>query len=99
MSDAYFTYILTNFQQTLYTGMTNDIIRRMQEHKTRHNPKSFSAKYNLNKLIYFESFKTAEEAIIREKQIKNLGRVEKICLIMGFNPQFLDLSKKLEELL
>ena len=69
-------YMMTNFKNTvLYTGVTNDLIRRVFEHKSGIDPKSFTSKYNITKLVYFESFHTIQEAIAREKQIK--GGVEK----------------------
>ena len=67
----YFVYMLSNTLNTvIYTGVTNNLERRMLEHKSKHNS-GFSAKYNCNKLVYFEEFRLIKEAIAREKQIKN----------------------------
>ena len=90
---AYFVYIITNFTNTtLYTGITNDIYRRVAVHKNK-TFKGFSQKYNLGKLVYYEVFATAEEAIIREKKIKGRSRKYKIDLIINKNPFWKDLSK------
>jgi len=68
-------YILTNANHTtLYVGVTADLIARVQEHRDKKHPHSFTAKYNLVKLVYFESFTSVEEAILREKQIKGRSR-------------------------
>lgn len=84
-------YIMANERPTLYTGMTNDLIRRVNEHKSKVNPKSFTARYDLNKLIYFELCDNSISAIIREKQIKDMSRSEKLEMIKKFNPSFDDL--------
>ena len=76
---------------TLYTGITNDIARRAFEHKTHLNPDSFTARYNVNKLVYMEVFENPEYAIMREKQIKSWTRQKKINLIESFNPEWKDL--------
>lgn len=87
-------YIMTNFKNTvLYTGVTNNLIRRVFEHKSGHDPKSFASKYNITKLVYFESFHTIEEAIAREKQIKAGSRKKKEDLIKSINPEWKDLSE------
>lgn len=83
--------MMSNERPTLYTGMCNNLARRVWEHKYKLNPNSFTARYNLNKLVYYELFMDARFAIIREKQIKNLSRVEKIKLIEEMNPTFKDL--------
>ena len=92
----YFVYILTNQRHTtLYTGLTNSVERRIPEHKNKKNKRSFSARYNLNKLVYFEGHKSIKMAIRREKYIKNKGRAYKIKLIMTMNPFWLDLFEEL----
>jgi putative endonuclease len=76
---------------TLYVGVTSDLIRRAWEHRTKAHPGSFTARYGLNMLVYYESWPYIEEAIYREKQIKGGSRTKKIALIEGLNPQWCDL--------
>jgi putative endonuclease len=93
MLAAAFVYILTNKHHTvLYVGVTNDLETRHWEHVTKVNKNSFSAKYNLEKLVYFEEFDLIVEAIKREKFIKGKNRKWKEALISRKNPQWLDLS-------
>ena len=91
MTRGGFVYIMANERPTLYTGVTNNLFRRVFEHKNHVVP-GFTSKYYLNKLVYFESFDTIEQAIIREKQIKDLNREEKLERIRQLNPNFSDLS-------
>ena len=87
----YYIYILTNKNNSvLYTGVTNDLVRRCFEHK-RKLIKGFTEKYNVDKLVYFESFDYVDMAIQREKQIKGYSRQKKHKLINGFNPLWKDL--------
>jgi putative endonuclease len=89
-----FVYIMTNNNKTvLYTGVTSDLKERVTQHKVKKHPDSFSARYNICKLVYFESFNTIGEAIIREKQIKGGSRKDKVELIIGMNPEWADLSQ------
>ncbi len=88
---SFFVYIMGNERPTLYTGMTNDLRRRLYEHKNALH-EGFTKKYHLHKLLYFEVGDTAMGAIIREKQIKNMSRNEKLELIKSRNPQMKDLS-------
>jgi putative endonuclease len=89
-------YILTNQgNTTLYTGVTSNIIRRLYEHRTGVYKKSFTSKYALNKLVYYEVFHRIEDAIVREKQIKAGSRLKKENLIISINPNWNDLSKEL----
>lgn len=91
----YFIYILTNKNNTvLYTGVTNNLLIRVWQHKNKIY-RWFTNKYNINKLIYYEIFEDAYEAISREKQIKSGSRQKKINLINSFNPQWIDLFYKL----
>ena len=92
----YFVYILTNFSNTvLYIGITNNLQRRLYEHKHK-LVKGFTEKYNLNKLVYYEHTSDVLSAISREKQLKNWSRAKKIILINKLNPSWNDLSKELE---
>jgi len=81
-------YIMANERLTLYTGVTNNLPRRVYEHKHKLIPDSFTSRYNLNKLVYYELFTESRLAIIREKQIKNLSRKEKLKLVNKLNPSF-----------
>lgn len=92
-----FVYIITNLNNTvLYTGVTSNLKERMLKHKQKKYLNSFSAKYNLTKLLYFELFDTIGEAIKKEKQIKGGSRKKKEELIAMMNPKWLDLSKDLD---
>ena len=79
-------------QGVLYIGVTDNIDECIKEHKLKIYPKSFSAKYNCDKLIYFEEFKNGSEAVMREKQFKKWKRDWKIKLIEEMNPNWADLS-------
>jgi len=87
----YYVYIMTNRSGTLYTGVTNDLVRRVYEHKNKLIP-GFTAKYNITKLVYFETTDDVRTAIAREKQIKGWLRVKKVALIESVNPSWDDLS-------
>ncbi|MGV9003270.1 GIY-YIG nuclease family protein [Flavobacterium sp.] len=85
----FYVYIITNKNKTvIYTGVTNDIRRRLKEHREKRNPKSFTARYNVEFLVYYEHFGWIQLAIAREKEIKNLSRNLKLDLIKIFNPEF-----------
>ena len=78
----YYIYILTNKRNgALYTGVTNSLFNRSFQHKLKENPESFTAKYNINRLVYYESYQYIQDAIEREKQIKKWNRSWKIKLI------------------
>ena len=79
-----------NERPTIYTGVTSDIHKRVWQHKNN-LVEGFTKKYCLHKLLYFEYFETIQQAIIREKQIKDMNRIEKLALIRGENPSFRDL--------
>ena len=88
----YYVYILSNkFNTVVYTGVTRDLVRRVYEHKHHLDPNSFTAKYGVEKLVYFEQTTDARAAIEREKQIKSWKRKKKNQLINGFNPCWKDL--------
>ncbi|HUD45004.1 MAG TPA: GIY-YIG nuclease family protein [Patescibacteria group bacterium] len=86
----YYIYILGNFSQTLYIGVTNNLIRRVYEHKMG-LVDGFTKKYNIHLLFYFEEFNQIEQAIIREKQLKKWNRKWKLELVQKTNPNFIDL--------
>lgn len=88
----YYVYIMTNKSRTIYTGVTNDLQRRVYEHKQKLVP-GFTAKYNISRLVYFEETTDALSAIAREKQIKGWLRVKKTNLIESTNPEWLDLAE------
>jgi len=74
--------------------MTNDLIRRVEEHKS-HLIKGFTKRYNVNKLVYYETYPDVQDAIAREKQIKSGNRKRKIALIESVNPEWRDLAEEL----
>ena len=90
----YFVYLLTNRTNvTLYTGVTNDLERRLWEHQNHSDPNSFTARHHTDKLVYYEVTPSIEAAIEREKQIKSWSRKRKNRLIEQKNPEWKDLSK------
>ena len=92
-----FIYILTNKNNTtLYIGVTSDLPGRILQHRTKKYPKSFTARYGLDKLVYWESFISIIQAIAREKQLKAGSRKKKTDLIHLSNPEWLDLYEELE---
>ena len=94
MKKQYYIYIATNKRNTvLYTGVTNDLNRRMYEHRQK-LIKGFTSEYNIIKLIYFQEFDTPEEAILAEKRIKGWRREKKVALIKSINPYFKNLIEE-----
>jgi putative endonuclease len=89
---TYFVYMLTNRSGTLYVGVTNDLERRMAEHRAA-GPSTFTGRYRMNRLVYFEAANDARTAIEREKQLKGWTRARKIALIADMNPRWRDLSE------
>ena len=83
----YYVYILCNESGTLYTGVTNDLMRRVYEHKEKLY-EGFTSRYNIGRLVYYESYPDVRDAIAREKQIKGWLRRRKIALIKSVNPKF-----------
>ena len=87
---------MTNQHHTVfYTGVTSDLNSRVFQHKMKFDPKSFTARYNINKLVYYQGFHSIEEAIEREKQVKKYRRVKKLALIEYMNPDYKDLYDEL----
>ncbi|MDD2758602.1 MAG: GIY-YIG nuclease family protein [Patescibacteria group bacterium] len=97
MSKLYFVYIMTNKHNTvLYVGITNSLARRIFEHKARSSPyDSFTKKYNIDKLVYYEAFQDVRCAIAREKQIKSGSRKAKVALVNKINSGWKDLYSEI----
>ena len=89
---SYYVYIMTNRSKTLYTGMTGKLENRVWHHKNGYYEGSFTARYKLDRLAYYEEWDPVS-AITREKQIKGWKRVKKIALIVSMNPTWRDLSE------
>jgi putative endonuclease len=95
MPRQYYIYILTNkYNRVLYTGVTNNLSRRVWEHQQK-STNSFTSRYHVTKLVYYEIFNDSVSAITREKQIKAGSRKKKLYLINSFNPNWHDLSNEL----
>ena len=91
--NKYYVYMMSNISNTvLYTGVTNDLERRIVEHRTP-DERSFTTRYNCHKLVYFEEFSSIIEAISREKQIKSWNRERKNLLVDRVNPNWIDLME------
>jgi putative endonuclease len=91
----FYVYIIASKNnRVIYTGITNDINRRLSEHKNHLN-RGFTFKYNVDKLVYYEPFKYVEDAILREKQLKKWNRCWKDNLIQKSNPHWNDLTPTL----
>ena len=92
-----FIYIITNKNNTvLYIGVTSNLPQRIMQHKTKHYKDSFSARYNLDKLVYYEQIQKIGDAIAREKQLKGGNRAAKEKLINSINPEWRDLYEKIK---
>jgi len=88
---VYYVYMMTNkYRNVLYTGVTNDLIRRVYEHRNHLLKDSFTAKYHVDRLVYFESTSEVKSAIEREKQIKSWNRAKKNTLVESQNPTWED---------
>ena len=92
----YFAYLVANASKRIYSGMTDSIRRRVCEHELKLTP-SFAAKCNITRLVYFESFEDARNAIEREKQIKAWTRAKRIAVIESTNPKWNDLSREWDQ--
>jgi len=88
----YCVYILSNSADTLYIGFTGNLDLRIFQHDAKDDPKNFTSRYNLDRLIFMETYPTAAQAIAREKQLKGWSRAKKLRLIREQNPEFRDLS-------
>jgi putative endonuclease len=88
----YYVYILASIRRILYIGITNDIDRRVEEHRARLNPKSFASTYRCDRLVHVEDFTDVGQAIEREKELKGWRRDKKLHLIQRYNPDWLDLA-------
>jgi putative endonuclease len=93
MAKEYYVYIMTNKSRTLYTGMTNNLMRRVYQHKHK-LVKGFTSKYNIQYLAYYEVTSSVYAALQREKQIKGWLRAKKIALIESMNPDWKDVSEE-----
>ena len=91
MRGTYYVYILANRSRTLYVGVTNDLVRRLFEHRGGIGSR-FTRKYAVHRLVHLESASNPRDAIAREKQIKRWSRIKKIALIEATNPDWTDLS-------
>jgi putative endonuclease len=91
LQKSYYVYIMTNPSRTLYIGITNDLIRRVYQHKNKLLP-GFTTRYNVTMLVYFEETSDVQTALNREKQIKGWKRTKKSGLISSVNPKWIDLS-------
>jgi putative endonuclease len=96
MSSDYFVYILASTSRALYVGVTNDLLRRVFEHKHKLIP-GHTQKYNITRLVHFETTPNVNAAIAREKQIKGWTRVKKLALIETANAAWTDLSEEWAE--
>jgi putative endonuclease len=93
MAKGGYTYILSSKGKRLYVGVTSQLQIRVAQHKAKKAPASFTARYNIDQLVYYEAFATIGEAIARESAIKNMHRLNKIKLIVALNPTWRDLSE------
>ena len=94
MAKQYYVYIMASYSRVLYTGVTNDLCRRVYQHKNKVYD-GFTSKYNINQLVYYDITNDVTAAIEREKQIKGWRRDKKIALIEAANPKWIDLSIEL----
>jgi len=92
MEKRTYVYIATNRSRTLYIGVTNNLERRMWEHKQK-DGSGFAARYNITRLVYYEESTDIRDAIAREKQLKHWRREKKVWLIERDNPEWRDLSE------
>ncbi|HKS21207.1 MAG TPA: GIY-YIG nuclease family protein [Thermoanaerobaculia bacterium] len=99
MTKPWAVYIMSNAAHTLYTGITNDLPRRVQEHKQRKFANAFTARYTFTRLVWYEFVESQEDAAAREKQIKRWTRARRVALIQKMDPNWSDLTPSVCELL
>jgi putative endonuclease len=92
MQRVYYVYILASETRELYIGLTNDLTRRLAEHRSHHDPASYSSRHSTTRLVHFEMTSEVLSAIRREKRLKRLSRQRKLELIESKNPEWQDLS-------
>ena len=92
MARTFFVYILASDKRELYIGITNDLTRRVSEHRAGLNPDSYSSRHGTSRLVYFEMTPDVLSAIRREKRLKRLSRRRKLLLIERMNPEWRDLA-------
>jgi putative endonuclease len=95
--ENYHTYIMSSRSRTIYVGMTSDLRGRVFKHKWKHYD-GFTAKYNCDRLVWFEAFHEVGDAILREKELKGWRREKKLALIASMNPAWVDLARDWYEL-
>ncbi len=93
MEKGGYVYILSSKGRRLYTGVTSQLQFRVAQHKSKKHPDSFTARYNIDRLVYYECFETIGEAIARESMIKNMHRSRKIEMVLAVNRHWRDLSE------
>jgi putative endonuclease len=91
-------YIMSSYRRTLYVGVTGNLVQRVKLHRAARDPQSFTARYNIRRLVYYEQHATMADAIAREKQIKKWRRSKKIALIEYMNPNWRDLTGEIAAL-
>lgn len=87
----YYVYIMSNISKMIYTGLTNDLAERVEDHRKKRND-GFTKRYNIHRLVYYEEFQNIQKAIAREKEIKGWRREKKVALIEKVNPGWKDLA-------
>ena len=90
---AWYVYIVSNNAHTLYTGMTDDLMRRVRQHKDGTYENAFTARYTFDRLVWFETLPTKRASARREKQIKAWTRTKRVALIQAMNPNWIDLHR------
>ncbi len=93
----YYIYILASLRRVVYIGITSKFEQRLAEHRSHKYPQSFTSRYNVARLVYFEEYTRVEDAIAREKQLKGWRRSKKVALIESMNPSWVDLSYERSE--